>query len=286
MAAAAPASSARSRIPAQAGIGLRAPHYQALLERLPDLGFLEVHAENYFGAGGQPLAYLERFRDRYALSLHGVGLSLGSAEGLDTRHLVRLRALVERFAPRFVSDHLCWCAVDGRHHHDLLPLPYTTEALAVVCANIGHAQDVLGRRLLIENPSSYLRFRHCEMSECDFLVAVARRSGCAILLDVNNVYVSAANHGFDPGEYIRAIPAGAVLEIHLAGHDRVDGLLIDTHGTTVADPVWSLYAEAVARFPDAPALVEWDSQLPALDVLLAEAAKAERLREQIHAIAA
>jgi uncharacterized protein (UPF0276 family) len=265
---------------------LRAPHYQALLERLPDLGFLEVHAENYFGAGGQPLAYLERFREHYALSLHGVGLSVGSAEGLDLRHLARLRALVERVAPRYVSDHLCWCAVDGRHHHDLLPLPYTTEALAVVCANIGQAQDVLGRRLLIENPSSYLRFRHCEMSECDFLVAVARRSGCAILLDVNNVYVSAANHGFDPGEYIRAIPAGAVLEIHLAGHDRVDGLLIDTHGTTVADPVWSLYAEAVARFPDAPALVEWDSQLPALDVLLAEAAKAERLREQIHAIAA
>jgi uncharacterized protein (UPF0276 family) len=286
MAAAAPASSARSRIPAQAGIGLRAPHYQALLERLPALGFLEVHAENYFGAGGQPLAYLERFRDRYALSLHGVGLSLGSAEGLDTRHLVRLRALVERFAPRFVSDHLCWCAVDGRHHHDLLPLPYTTEALAVVCANIGHAQDVLGRRLLIENPSSYLCFRHCQMSEWDFLVAVARGSGCAILLDVNNVYVSACNHGFDPVEYIRAIPAGAVLEIHVAGHDRVDGFLIDTHGTMVADPVWSLYAEAVARFPEAPVLVEWDSRLPTLDVLLAEAAKADHVREQIQAIAA
>lgn len=160
MGAAVSACSVRNRVPARAGIGLRAPHYQALLERLPELGFLEVHAENYFGAGGQPLAYLERFRDRYPLSLHGVGLSLGSAEGLDARHLARLEALVERFAPCFVSDHLCWCAVDGRHHHDLLPLPYTAEALAVVCANIGRAQHALKRRLLLENPSSYLRFRH------------------------------------------------------------------------------------------------------------------------------
>jgi uncharacterized protein (UPF0276 family) len=286
MATAAAACTAREPLSARAGIGLRAAHYGPLLADLPEVGFLEVHAENYFGDGGQPLAHLERVRGHYALSLHGVGLSLGSADGVDAHHLFRLRALVERFSPCLVSDHLCWCAVDGRHHHDLLPLPYTHEALSVVCGNVARAQDVLGCRLLIENPSSYLSFAHSEMPEWEFLAEVARRSGCGILLDVNNVYVSACNVGFDPGRYIRSIPAGAVMEIHLAGHEQIDGLLIDTHGAAVSEPVWALYADAVARFPAAPALVEWDTRLPVLNVLLAEAAKADCLREQEHAFAA
>ncbi|MFZ5555477.1 MAG: DUF692 domain-containing protein [Pseudomonadota bacterium] len=286
MPSAASAAGAASPVPARAGIGLRAPHYPALLERRPALGFLEVHAENYFGDGGQPLAYLERFRALYPLSLHGVGLSLGSADGLDARHLAQLKALVERFDPCLVSDHLCWCAVDGRHHNDLLPLPYTHEALAVVCGNVARAQDVLGRQILVENLSSYVRFDHAQMPEWEFLGEVAWRTGCGILLDVNNIHVSAVNHGFDPREYLRGVPAGAVRELHLAGFDQGDGLLIDTHGKPVADAVWGLYADAVERFRTVPTLVEWDTDLPALDVLLGEAGKADFIRERMHALAA
>jgi uncharacterized protein (UPF0276 family) len=265
---------------------LRAPHYRDLLERRPAVGFLEVHAENYFGEGGQPLAYLERFRALYPLSLHGVGLSLGSTDGLDPRHLARLKALVERFDPCLVSDHLCWCAVDGRHHNDLLPLPYTHEALAVVCGNVARAQDTLGRQILVENLSSYVRFGHSQMPEWEFLGEVTWRTGCGILLDVNNIHVSAVNHGFDPRAYLAGVAAGAVKELHLAGFDQGDGLLIDTHGKPVADAVWALYADAVSRFRAAPTLVEWDTDLPELDVLLGEAHKADFIRERMHALAA
>jgi hypothetical protein len=273
-------------IPRRAGIGLRAPHYRQVLAERPDIGWLEVHSENYFGDGGQPLHYLERVRAHYPLSLHGVGLSLGSAQPLDRRHLARLAALVKRFEPDLVSEHLSWGVVPGRHLNDLLPLPYTEEALAVTAAHVTEVQDVLGRRILVENISSYLRFRHSTIGEAEFIAALAAQTGCGILLDVNNIHVSATNHGFDARAFLEAIPPAAVAEIHLAGFDRVGELLVDTHGTRVAPPVWALYRLALARFGRVPTLVEWDADLPALEVLLAEAATAQRLMEEHHALAA
>jgi uncharacterized protein (UPF0276 family) len=249
-------------------------------------GWLEVHSENYFGAGGQPHAFLERLRADYPLSLHGVGLGLGSADPPDLEHLLRLSALIERYQPGLVSEHLCWCAVDGRHLNDLLPLPYTEEALAHVAERILRTQDFLGRQILIENISSYLRFRHSTLPEWEFVAQLAQRTGCGVLLDVNNIYVNAVNHGFDPHAYLAAIPAQAVQEIHLAGYDDTGACLIDTHGTAVSDPVWSLYRHAVGRLGTRPTLIEWDTDIPALDVLLAEARKADDILESAHAIAA
>jgi uncharacterized protein (UPF0276 family) len=275
-----------AEIPARAGIGLRAPHYRELLATRPDIGWLEVHSENYFGDGGQPLHYLECLRERYPLSLHGVGLSLGSVDPVNRDHIGRLKMLVERFEPGLVSDHLCWCSVDGRHLNDLVPLPCTEEALTLVCRNVAEVQDSLGRQILIENVSSYLQYRHSTLPEWDFLAEVARGSGCGILLDVNNVYVSAVNHGFDPQRYLDAIPPSAVAEIHLAGFDRSDELLIDTHGRAVAAPVWALYRSALARFGRVPTLIEWDTDIPALQVLLDEARTADRLLRSCHALAA
>ena len=259
------------------GIGLRAPHYAALLERKPALGFVEAHAENYFGEGGAPLAWLERVRAHYPLSLHGVGLSLGSCDPLDQGHLSRLAALVRRFEPVFVSEHLSWSSVGGRHANDLLPLPLTEEAAAHVAARIHEAQDRLGREILVENISSYVRVGHSAMPEWEFVSLVARRAGCRLLLDVNNVWVNAANHAFDADRYLEAIDPALVGEIHLAGFERASGVLIDTHGTPVADEVWGLYARAVARFGRKPTLIEWDNDVPALDVLLAEAARARAI---------
>lgn len=273
-------------LPRRAGIGLRAPHYRPLLKLLPDVGWLEVHSENYFGDGGQPLHYLERARSHYPLSLHGVGLSLGSAQGLDRGHLQALARLVQRVEPALVSEHLSWGAVPGRHLNDLLPLPYTEEALAVTAANVREVQDTLGRQILVENISSYLRFRHSTLGEAEFIAALVGETGCGVLLDVNNIYVSAMNHGFDPGSFLEAIPPGSVHEIHLAGFDRAGELLIDTHGTRVAPPVWALYRRALARFGAVPTLIEWDTDLPPLDVLLAEAASAERLMAVHHALPA
>jgi uncharacterized protein (UPF0276 family) len=245
-----------------------------------------VHSENYFGDGGQPLDTLERLRGDYPLSLHGVGLSLGSTDAPDRRHLDRLKRLIGRFEPGLVSEHLCWSSVGGRHLNDLVPLPYTDEALAVVSANLRTAQDVLGRRILIENVSSYLQFRHSTFTEWDFLAALASETGCGILLDVNNVYVSAINHGFDPDRYLAAIPASCVQEIHLAGFERVGELLIDTHGARVAEPVWALYRRALERFGPVPTLIEWDTDIPALQVLLDEARTADRAMERCDALAA
>jgi uncharacterized protein (UPF0276 family) len=262
-----------------AGIGLRAPHYAELARRKPRLAFLEVHSENFFGAGGAPLAWLERFRADYPLSLHGVGLSLGSAGALDPVHLSKLRALAQRFEPALVSEHLCWGAAGGRHANDLLPLPYTEEALAHVVARIGEVQDRLGRRILVENVSSYLEFEDSTIPEWTFVAEVARASGCGLLLDVNNIHVNAVNHGFDARAYLEAIPAAAVGEIHLAGYEDADGVLIDTHGARVSPPVWSLYEAAIARFGARPTLVEWDTDIPALDVLLGEAATATAVLE-------
>lgn len=265
----------------QVGIGLRAPHYRELLATEARIGWLEVHSENYFGAGGQPLYFLERFRERFPLSLHGVGLSLGSSDPLARHHLLRLKSLVERFEPRFVSDHLCWGSVDGRHLHDLLPLPYTEEALAHFCERVDQAQEFLGRRMLIENVSSYVAFEGADMHEWDFLAAVARRTGCGLLLDVNNIHVSAVNHGFDARRYVDAMPSEAVAEIHLAGFDVSGELLVDTHGRKVADEVWSLFRYAIARLGTVPTLIEWDTDIPALPVLLGEAAHAAAILDEL-----
>jgi hypothetical protein len=271
-------------IPAAAGIGLRGPHCQELMASLPALGWLEVHSENYFGAGGPPHACLEALRPHYPLSLHGVGLSLGSVDPLDLDHLERLHALVRRYQPGLVSEHLSWGAVGGRHFHDLLPLPYTEEALDHCIERVERVQERLGRQILLENPSTYLRFVHSTIPEAEFLSQLARRSGCGILLDVNNLYVSARNHGFDAHAYVRDIRPEDVGEIHLAGftHKRFpDGeILIDTHSRPVHPEVWSLYRAALARLGPRPTLIEWDSELPPLAVLLDEAARARAILEE------
>ncbi|MDF3884217.1 MNIO family bufferin maturase [Cupriavidus basilensis] len=272
--------------PAGVGLGLRAPHYRQVLAERPAVGWFEVHSENYFGDGGQPLYYLQRIREAYPLSLHGVGLGLGSTESLDRAHLRRLRALVDRFEPGLVSEHLSWGRIPGRALNDLLPLPYTEEALAVVREHVHETQDCLRRQLLVENISSYLQFAHSTMPEAEFIAALTHSTGCGILLDVNNLYVNAVNNGIDPLAFLDAIPVAAVKEIHLAGHDRVGQLLIDTHGQRVADPVWALYQYAVERFGAVPALIEWDTGIPQLAVLLDEADIAASIMETTNAFTA
>lgn len=272
---------------ARAGIGLRGPHVDEIIATRPDLGWLEVHAENYM-SGGPALRRLDGLRRDYPVSLHGVGLSLGSAEGPNLRHLDRLRALTERVAPCLVSEHLSWSVTDGVYLNHLLPLPYTEESLGIVAGNVARAQERLGRRLLIENPSSYLRFRHSPIPEAEFLAEVAHRSGCGLLCDVNNLFVSAANVGLAPLAYLDALPPTAVGEIHLAGHAENDAdgttVLIDDHGSRVRDGVWALYEAALARFGPVATLIEWDTDIPALGVLLDEAAAAElRLGATAHA---
>lgn len=271
----------RGSIPATAGIGLRFPHHQAIIATRPDVAWLEVHTENYMG-GGTPARYLETIRRDYPISCHGVGLSLGSAEGLDRRHLEGIRRTVERFEPALVSEHLSWSIVGGHYLADLLPLPMTEEALAVFCRHVDETQDYLRRRILIENPSSYLRYHHSTIPEWEFLAAVADRTGCGILCDVNNIYVSASNHGWDPHAYLAALPSAAIGEIHLAGHtvrplEHGKVIRIDDHSTRVSAEVWSLYAEALTRFGSVPTLIEWDTNIPALEVLLDEAARADGL---------
>ena len=263
-----------------AGIGLRHPHLEELIERPPaGLAWVEVHTENYMAAGGPRLRQLELVRERYALSFHGVGLSLGSADPPDPAHLARIRDLADRFAPALLSEHIAWSVENGHYLNDLFPIPYTEEALELVSRNIRVAQDALGRRLLVENPSSYLRFVDSTLPECLFVAELARRSGCGLLLDVNNVHVSARNHGFDVGEYLAAMPGDAVGEYHLAGHAEVevDGvpLLIDDHASRVAPEVWDLFERALAAFGPRPTLVEWDNAIPPLAVLLEERAAAQ-----------
>jgi hypothetical protein len=272
--------------PAGVGIGLRAPHYAEILERRPVLAFLEVHSENFFSAGGSSLAWLEGFRSRYPLSLHGVGLSLVSVDPLDERHLARLEALIARFEPAVVSEHLCWSSYGGRHSNDLLPLPFTEEALTHACARIDAVQERLGRAILVENVSAYRTFAESTIPEWEFVAEVVRRSGCGLLLDVNNIWVNATNHRFDPRRYLEAIDGRTVGEIHLAGYEEVDGLLVDTHGAVVSEGVWDLYAHTIARLGPKPTLVEWDTNIPALDVLLGEAAKARAIIERLPAEAA
>jgi uncharacterized protein (UPF0276 family) len=271
---------ASAPIPASAGIGLRFQHHRAVLDEKPPVAWLEVHPENYMG-GGTPLAYLAAIRCDYPISLHGVGLSLGSVDGIDSKHLMRLKRLIERIQPGLVSEHLSWSAASGVHFADLLPLPLTEEALAVVCRNIETTQDYLGRPILIENPSSYLRYRHSTIPEWEFITAVARRTGCGILCDVNNIFVSASNHGFDPRTYLETLPAESVVEIHLAGHSLREfggrSIRIDDHGSRACAEVWALYSYAISLFGRVPTLIEWDTDVPPLSVLLKEAAKADTI---------
>jgi hypothetical protein len=270
-----------SPIPAKAGIGLRFQHHQAVLDAHPDVAWMEVHTENYMG-GGSAIRCLEAFRRDIPISLHGVGLSLGSAEGLDQAHLDRIWQVAERIEPDLMSEHIAWSVSDGAYLADLLPLPMTEEALAVVCRHVDQVQSALGRRILVENPSTYMQFRHSTIPEWEFMAAVAARAGCGILCDVNNIYVSAKNHGWDPMIYLADLPPGAIGEIHLAGHtvrQLGDGntLRIDDHASRVIGEVWSLYKAALRRFGPVPTLIEWDQNVPPLEVLVEEARHADAL---------
>lgn len=277
-------------MPVAAGIGLRAPHVERVFRERPSIAWLETHSENLFAAGGRLHTVMEIMRADYPLSLHGVGLSLGSADRLDDGHLKRLVALVNRYQPELVSEHLCWGAVGGRHSNELLPLPFTEEALHILVSRIGQVQDALRRELLIENVSTYLRLRNDDYTEWDFIAEVVRRSGCGLLCDVNNIYVNSVNHGFDPHLYLHALPCAAVREIHLAGFTRKEGLpvplLIDSHSRRVDRAVWGLYGEALELFGPVPTLIEWDQDIPELEVLLDEAAHAEKILGARRALAA
>jgi uncharacterized protein (UPF0276 family) len=263
------------------GVGFKPEHFEAIVETRPELGFFEVHAENYMGAGGAPHRRLDSIRERYPLSLHGVGLSIGSPGPLDRAHLQRLSAVAKRFEPALVSEHLAWSTHENAFLNDLLPLPYTGETIAGVSEHIDEVQNALGRTMLLENPSTYVMFVESTWAETDFLREIARRTGCGLLLDVNNVFVSAVNHGHDPDRYLAEFPLEAVGEIHLAGYaeDTDEAglpLLIDAHNSPVRDAVWSLYATAIRRLKATPTLVEWDNDLPSWPTLLNEARRAAR----------
>ncbi len=269
-------------LPLRAGLGLKPQHIQTVLDSQPDLGFFEVHAENYMVAGGAGPHFLDRVRERYPISLHGVGLSIGGAEPLNTAHLDRLAALIDRFDPAVFSEHLAWSRHAGVYFSDLLPLPWTVATLDRVCAHIDQVQTRLGRSLLLENPATYLEFDASSFSETQFLCEVLRRTGCGLLLDISNVQVSCVNHGQDPLAYLDQLPADRVGQIHLAGFAVAQDaggapLLIDDHGAAVDDAVWRLYAEWVGQHGARPTLIERDNAVPALEVLLAEAARAEQL---------
>lgn len=258
------------------GVGLRRPHYRHVLETRPAIDWFEVIAENFMVDGGRPLEVLERVRANYPIALHGVSLSLGSTDPLNRNHLGRLAELARRFAPAWISDHLCWTGVGGRNLHDLLPLPYTDEAVAHVAGRIRVAQEILGRHLLIENVSSYLAYRDSTMAEWEFLAAVAEEADCGILLDVNNIFVSAFNHGFDARCYIDHVPAERVVQFHLAGHSDHGAYLLDTHDHPIRPEVFELYEYAVGRFGPLATLIERDDNIPEFAVLLGEAAEARR----------
>jgi uncharacterized protein (UPF0276 family) len=267
-----------SHLPVAAGIGLRAAHHERVSAERPDIPWLEVHTENFLGGGATP-ALLETLRERYAISLHGVGLSLGSADGLDEDHLSRIAALVRQLAPAAISDHVSWSVTGGVYFNDLLPIPYDEEALAVIARNVGQFQDAIGRPVMVENPSTYLRHAQSDRAEPQFLAELCQRSGCGFLLDVNNVFVSTENHGEDARAYLAAVAHLPIGEIHLSGHHlRQIGnrsIRIDDHGSPVSDPVWALYDHALALIGPRPTLIEWDSALPPLETLLAEAGKAQ-----------
>lgn len=277
-------------LPNQTGLGFKPQHYSDILQTKPKLGFLEIHAENYMGAGGPPHAMLTRLRQDYALSVHGVGLSIGGSGPLDEDHLSRLKILCDRYAPESFSEHLAWASHDDEFLNDLLPLPYTKETLTLVCDHIDRVQEVLGRKMLLENPATYVQFAQSVIPETEFLTQITQRTGCGLLLDVNNVFVSCFNHRADPRAYLEAFPMQAVGEIHLGGHSEEElpegPLLIDAHGAPVADPVWALYAETMARCGALPTLIEWDNDVPEFAVLYADAARATAILERSgHALA-
>jgi uncharacterized protein (UPF0276 family) len=273
-------------IPARAGIGLRSLHHEALIGERPAVGWIEAHTENYFHLQSGAARALERARALYPLSLHGVGLGLGSAVGLDREHLARVAAAVRHFEPALVSEHACWGAASGQHFNDLLPLPYTEEAVELLATHVREAQDVLGRQLLIENVSAYVSFAHSTLREWEFLAAVVERAQCGLLLDINNIFVSARNLGIDAHAFIAGVPRAAVQEIHLAGHAKVRDVLIDDHGAEVCAEVWELYRVALRRFGPVPTLIEWDTNIPELARLAAEAARADRVLGEVHGLAA
>lgn len=277
-----------NRLPALPGVGYKAQHFQAIIDDPGPVAWLEIHAENYMGDGGRPLAQLRHLAERFPISVHGVGLSIGGEWRLDADHLARLKHLVGWLNPASFSEHLAWSTHDTAYFNDLLPLPYTEATLARVAAHIDEVQEAVGRPMLLENPSTYLAFAESDMSEIDFLTEITRRTGCGLLLDVNNVFVSATNQQTDPVSYIDAFPLHAVGEIHLGGHDEdADDhgapLLIDSHGREVADPVWTLYAHTIARGGARPTLIEWDTDVPDWPVLSAEAARAARVLQTVPA---
>ncbi len=273
-------------IPCCAGIGLRAEHYQDVINTHPDIGWFEVHSENYFGKGGKPHFYLDLIRQDYPLSFHGVGLSLGSTDELNILHLSNLKNIIERYSPTFISEHLCWSSIDGNYFNDLLPIPYTEEALNHFIKRINYVQDYLNRQILIENISSYLQFNYSLVPEYEFLNALANQTGCGILLDINNLYVNSINHGWNVKKYIDNISVKDVQEIHLAGFTEKSlengSIIIDSHDKPVADKVWQLYSLALQRLGRKPTLIEWDKDLPSLDTLIGEADKANRILENTH----
>jgi len=274
------------RPPLGFGLGLRVDHYDAILSQGPAVDWLEALTENYLVPGGKPLRYLMRIRERYPVVLHGVSLSIGSTHPLDRQYLSQVKALAARVEPEWISDHLCWTGVAGRNLHDLLPLPYTDEALHNVVERVRIVQDILERRILLENVSSYVSFRDSRLTEWEFLEAVAAESDCLILLDVNNIYVSSVNHEFDPHDYLNAVPAERVQQIHLAGHEDHGDYLIDTHDHPVPDPVWDLYRAAVRRFGNVSTMIERDANIPPLEELCTELAAARTVAAQALAQAA
>ena len=269
-----------TRPPLGFGLGLRVDHYEEILAGDPPVDWFEVLSENYLVPGGKPLNYLTRIRERYPVAMHGVSLSIGSSAPLDTDYLKQLKALAARIEPEWVSDHLCWTGLAGSNTHDLLPLPYTEEAVEHVTGRVRQVQDFLGRRILLENVSSYVTFRHSRLTEWEFLGAIAARADCLLLLDVNNIYVSAVNHGFDPLTYLQAVPAERVQQIHLAGHEDHGDYLVDTHDHPVLDPVWGLYAHALKQVGPTATLLEWDDRIPSFDEVHDEALKANRFRDR------
>ena len=262
------------------GLGLRVDHYEDVLRDTPPVDWFEIISENYMVEGGKPLHYLDRIRENYPMVMHGVSMSIGSSAPLDTEYLTALKSLMHRVKPEWVSDHLCWTGIAGTNMHDLMPMPYTEEAIAHVADRVSRVQEFLGRQILLENVSSYITFGESQLSEWEFLNAVVERADCLILLDINNIFVSGHNHGFDPQKYIDAIPLNRVQQFHLAGHSRNRDLIIDTHDHPVPDPVWDLYAYAVARFGAVATMIERDDNIPPLNELLAELGSARELAKQ------
>ena len=268
------------------GLGLRVDHYDAILEDKPAIDWLEIVSENYLVPGGRPLDYLERFRERYPLVMHGVSLSIGSTDPLDRNYLKSLRQLADHVQPAWISDHLCWTGVEGVNLHDLMPLPYTDEAIGHVVDRVREVQDFLGRRILLENVSSYVGYTHSTVPEWEFVSAIAEAADCLLLVDVNNIYVSSINHGFDALDYLDGLPAERVQQFHLAGHLKGERLIIDTHDATISDPVWNLYAEALKRYGEVSCLIERDDHVPQLAELMAELEHARTISSDTLALAA